>query len=611
MRRIASLVGIALCLEGGGCGSGGGGGGGPPAPPPADSIVVQTPNGGERWAIGVQGYVTWAVSAGPALVDIDLSLDGGSSWSALVVGTPNDGSEAVIVPDAATATARVRVGAADGDPTTPTAPFDASDGDFEIGALFADVGAGLLGLDTGDVEWADFDGDGDLDLSLCGFDGLNPQTRVYRNDAGAFVDTAASVTGRAQSDMAWGDDDGDGDLDLLVNGYENGFVPATRRYENFQGTLVPTASLIASINGRFGFGDYDGDGDLDVALLGTAPNSATTSLQRNAGGASYSDAGAGLSGYEFGALAWGDYDADGDLDLAIAGQNVPWHTTRVYRNDGGAFVDVGASMIGWTDARLAWGDADGDGDLDLAVGCFVPDATPIIQTRIYLRTAGDTFVDSGAVLEVGGGGHLAWGDVDGDGDLDLAATGFGDGGAAVCRIFVNAGGGTFLPVASGLPAIGGGSLSWGDFDRDGDLDLAIMGYGPGPGRVTQILENLGTAPPPVLGNERPTAPDALEALPYSGGVVLLWEASTDLETPSSGLSYSVRIEALPSFAEVAPGMALDDGTRLVAALGAFRPHDPFSVAGFALPSGAYRASVQAIDASYAGGPFASVVFVVP
>ena len=64
-----------------GCGGGGGGGdgGGPPAPPPV--LTVLSPNGGERWAVQTEAVIRWQVVPG-ALVDIDLSLDGGATWTA-------------------------------------------------------------------------------------------------------------------------------------------------------------------------------------------------------------------------------------------------------------------------------------------------------------------------------------------------------------------------------------------------------------------------------------------------------------------------------------------------------------------------------------------------
>ena len=70
-------------------------------------------------------------------------------------------------------------------------------------------------------------------------------------------------------------------------------------------------------------------------------------------------------------VAWGDYDGDGDLDLAAGNAGQP---NRVYENEGGLLQYDPAGGLGWqsvysdTTNSVAWGDYDGDGDLDLAVG---------------------------------------------------------------------------------------------------------------------------------------------------------------------------------------------------------------------------------------------------
>src|SRR5215831_9965152 len=68
--------------------------------------------------------------------------------------------------------------------------------------------------------------------------------------------------------------------------------------------------------------------------------------------------------------AWGDFDNDGDLDLAVS---LGSGEVRLYRNDNGVFVPVGAEMgmpqAGGPEYRgLSWGDYDGDGFIDLLCG---------------------------------------------------------------------------------------------------------------------------------------------------------------------------------------------------------------------------------------------------
>jgi len=65
--------------------------------------------------------------------------------------------------------------------------------------------------------------------------------------------------------------------------------------------------------------------------------------------------------------AWGDFDQDGDLDLALTGDNGGTPMTILYRNDSGTFVDVNANLPGVNFSSCEWGDFEPDGDLDLLI----------------------------------------------------------------------------------------------------------------------------------------------------------------------------------------------------------------------------------------------------
>ncbi|MBK7047824.1 MAG: VCBS repeat-containing protein [bacterium] len=477
-----------------------------------------------------------------------------------------------------------------------------------------DIAAGLVNTAYGDVDWGDYDGDGDLDILVVGATNPGKAARVYRNDGGVFADIAAPLTAISHGSAEWGDYDNDGDLDILLAGDTGNEEEraVTRLYRNDAGAFIPVSTSIPGLMGDFAdrglaWGDYDNDGDLDILLMGRGfpgnPEQYHGAIHRNDGAGVFTEIATGLPALSSCAVAPGDYDVDGDLDLALCGELPDGNVaSRIYRNDGaGQFTDIGAGLAGVHSGGAAWGDYDNDGDPDLALTGLAPGNTYV--SRIYRNDAG-LFTDLQAALPDLGGGSVDWGDYDADGDLDLLLTGW-NGTVRLSRIYRNDNG-TFVDEAAGLPGTIYGSAGWGDFDGDGRLDILLAGYNPTDGFLTRIYRNWATpaaSPPPL--------PTNVTASVEGDVVTLSWTVPAAAKSASDGLTFNVRLGTTPGGGEICSGQVeAATGRRLVARPGNAGQSLSWSVQMAAGWTQVYG-SVQSIGSGYAGSPFSTELMVTP
>lgn len=250
-----------------------------------------------------------------------------------------------------------------------------------------------------------------------------------------------------------------------------------------QSFRAATTDLAATQLGALALGDIDGDGRLDVLTSGVNVDQKTVlKLYRNDGGDggtwSFSDVGEVLPGLLASSLDLADFDNDGDLDLLVTSLTI----SDVFRNDGGfTFTRLNLGMSSITQIgsvqelvntpSAAWGDYDGDGDVDILL-------TEVGTSLVYRNDGNGQFTPQNLNIGDLRGGSVEWGDYDGDGDLDILVTHQpGPPAVGFTRIYRNDGG-TFA-LAADLPGTEGnhyesGSATWGDYDNDGDLDVLFM-----------------------------------------------------------------------------------------------------------------------------------------
>jgi hypothetical protein len=335
--------------------------------------------------------------------------------------------------------------------------------------------------------WADIDGDGDLDMFV-GFNGA--PNRLYRNDAGTFADIAAAAglaEARATRAAAWGDMDRDGDPDLLV-GFAPGKGSVLRLFRNdsarfVDGTHAAGLEIDSGAVRQLSWIDFDGDRDLDLFVA--FRDRANTLWRNDAGRFTDVAAAIGLADTRktVGAV-WFDFDEDGDLDLYVG--NMDGDRNGLFRNDGARFVDVAEEH------GLAWGgrlpgntangtvrpcaaDVNGDGHIDLFMANYGTNG-------LFLNRGAGRFEDVSAAWGAATDARhdtCAFADFDNDGRLDVYVNGTVTGGVNYPDYLLHNNGSWLGDVTP--PQLrasqGDHGAQWSDYDRDGDLDLALTGAG--------------------------------------------------------------------------------------------------------------------------------------
>lgn len=286
-----------------------------------------------------------------------------------------------------------------------------------------------------EVSIGDFDGDGKPDVALGG-NGGGTFVSVYRNtSAPGTISFAPRVDFTASSGQGNGnkviDIDGDGKPDLLSVHWSGNCLWVLRNTSTGVGNISFASGLSFSTTSqphKIDVGDLDGDGKPDVVI--TAFTSNTMSVFRNTsspGAISF----ATRQDYSPGTVPYfvhiGDLDGDNKADVAVVNRDVA--TLAVYRNTSTAgsisfaskqdFATMAGTM---THYGVAFGDLDGDGKLDIAVGNYTLNKTSVFKntsTPGAISFATRVDISSGVSYDVG------IDDFDGDGRPDLAVTNSG------------------------------------------------------------------------------------------------------------------------------------------------------------------------------------------
>lgn len=325
-----------------------------------------------------------------------------------------------------------------------------------------------VGSNPNGIVTADFNGDGIPDLAIAN-QGSNTVSILLGDGDGTFTAGAPLDTGNQPATLVAGDFNGDGAIDLAVADVADSRILVF--LGTGTGTFIPAAPVDCNLVAECGnavdpvamaVGDFNGDGNLDLAVVNHSIS--TISILFGAGDGTFrlqSTTPATLSGPT--AIAVGDFNGDGLADLAVSNPTTNTvailigHTSGVFKSSG-TIATTGPGM-------LVAADFNNDQKIDLAI------LNPATNKVTVFLGNGDATFQSGVPYATGSGpASILVGDFNGDGVLDLATV---NSAANSVSILLGVAGGTFQPHSD---TTAGGNPVWlatGDFNGNGKLDLAV------------------------------------------------------------------------------------------------------------------------------------------
>lgn len=341
----------------------------------------------------------------------------------------------------------------------------------------------LQDSDAGSVAYADVDLDGDNDLLITGFSSSQGvSTTLYENDgSGNFTAMSQPAIVNVYAGAAeFADVENDGDMDLLITGNTGSPAATANLYINDglgSYSLSPGTPFEPSNNGDIDFGDIDGDNDLDLIMTGKdASGNVFSKLYTNNGTGSFTlVTGTIFTGVYMSSTEFIDVDNDGDLDLLMCGaDSSDVSTANLYENNGSGIFNlvIGTPFDNAQFGDIAFGDTDNDGDQDILI-VGQNDSSQYIA-KFYINTGTSFSIHPNTPFPGTFLHSSSFADFNNDGKLDLLHIGNALNGL-IGHIYENQGSNNFVLADSTLSGSYNGSNIVADLNGDNKMDIVTTG----------------------------------------------------------------------------------------------------------------------------------------
>lgn len=337
-----------------------------------------------------------------------------------------------------------------------------------------------VGAEPVSIAAADFNGDNAPDLAVVN-SGSNEVTVLYGDGLGAFPTRTQLYTGARPVSVVANDFNADGATDIVVANADDETLSVF--WGNGAGSFLTKTDINVGVPGgvceSVVAGDFNGDGVPDLASLNHISGTDVVSVLINDGTGNFGyvnnlDAGIYPSG-----LTLGDFNNDGNLDIAFVDLGYTSNNAKVlYGNGSGAFGPLSTLQLLPNSGGIAAGDLNGDNKTDVVVN----NRSTLIQSAYLNDGTGVFHINLNSQVFINPVSMLLQ-DMNSDSYLDMVGV-----NASLDSITVRTGDGFggFSKLKSFAVGKGPSALVIGDFNGDGKKDVATANTGDNT--VTVLLE---------------------------------------------------------------------------------------------------------------------------